>query len=596
MLKKKLGGIEPEGAINMLAKGLAGFLGYVSQGDYNFSDSGVIQHGKGYTSKYKDATWDGSDNNGEMARIFLCAATIAFLGLSFLCWKCKQTQGGWNGGSLTGSGTDPLGFFMTTMGYQSKYFDGVKKGTDVASLLEENEKGFDGLVQPATKNIYDDFIQALETQYKPASNALNSPLTACYKFAKEYFTSQFKKPKGEVTDQTLTSIKDALQGFKSSCQNSAQDLSDQIGNFIKIAMTSPSSVLSNPKNNTDTPRRPRWGGGNGTTDLTKQVTQLLSEVESYGTEIGVDSGKVQKALDNGSGNGLIAKLAEGLQQFIGYDNRGKLTGGGILPANVAKHQVCNAVLNFVIRFLEGLCEIKELDSQNKEGVKTVIGTLRKCVGSGNVPTGFGQLVGKIREKVETNSGFQGGVGQSLKTIFEKLRGIVTTARFENGGDNVEDLQSFLGEVLKDSGTEQSRNFQSLCDELKNLFEESEIKTSLSTDKKLELNSLRGKIDQVTKQANKINPSSFKTSKVAKALAAGVKSAATAFIAEIKDPGKYTSYYDKAEWNSVSGEDERTKCAKIFLGCLPLYYQALTYILGCHDKGGGWGVRRLPMVP
>ncbi|GIX63317.1 variant erythrocyte surface antigen-1 family protein [Babesia caballi] len=335
------------------------------------------------------------------------------------------------------------------------------------------------------------------------------------------------------------------------------------------------------------------GGGNGTTDLTKQVTQLLSEVESYGTEIGVDSGKVQKALDNGSGNGLIAKLAEGLQQFIGYDNRGKLTGGGILPANVAKHQVCNAVLNFVIRFLEGLCEIKELDSQNKEGVKTVIGTLRKCVGSGNVPTGFGQLVGKIREKVETNSGFQGGVGQSLKTIFEKLRGIVTTARFENGGDNVEDLQSFLGEVLKDSGTEQSRNFQSLCDELKNLFEESEIKTSLSTDKKLELNSLRGKIDQVTKQANKINPSSFKTSKVAKALAAGVKSAATAFIAEIKDPGKYTSYYDKAEWNSVSGEDERTKCAKIFLGCLPLYYQALTYIYwGCHDKGGGWGSQTL----
>ncbi|GIX61808.1 variant erythrocyte surface antigen-1, beta subunit [Babesia caballi] len=252
--EKALGGIEPEGAINMLAKGLAGFLGYVSQGDYNFSDSGVIQHGKGYTSKYKDATWDGSDNNGEMARIFLCAAAITFLGLSFLCWKCKHTQGGWNGESLTGSDVNSgLGQFMRDMGYQSKYFDGVKKGTDVASLLEENEKGFDGLVQPATKNFYDDFIQALETQYKPASNALNSPLTACYKFAKEYFTSQFKKPKGEVTDQTLTSIKDALQGFKSSCQNSAQDLSDQIGNFIKIAMTSPSSVLSNRKNNTDTP-------------------------------------------------------------------------------------------------------------------------------------------------------------------------------------------------------------------------------------------------------------------------------------------------------------------------------------------------------
>ncbi|GIX61809.1 variant erythrocyte surface antigen-1 family protein [Babesia caballi] len=337
------------------------------------------------------------------------------------------------------------------------------------------------------------------------------------------------------------------------------------------------------------------GGGNGTTDLTKQVTQLLSEVGKSETKLGAEFEQVKKAFEDGK---LVRKLADGLQQFIGCQSGGNnttglITGAGIAPSNMAKHQVCNAVLNFVIRFLEGLCEIKELDSQNKEGVKTVIGTLRKCVGSGNVPTGFGQLVGKIGEKVETNSGFQGGVGQSLKTIFEKLRGIVTTARFENGGDNVEDLQSFLGEVLKDSGTEQSRNFQSLCDELKNLFEESEIKTSLSTDKKLELNSLSGKIDQVTKQANKINPSSFKTSKVAKALAAGVKSAATAFIAEIKEPGKYTSYYDKAEWNSVSGEDERTKCAKIFLGCLPLYYQALTYIYwGCHDKGGGWGSQTL----
>ncbi|GIX61415.1 variant erythrocyte surface antigen-1 family protein [Babesia caballi] len=265
-----------------------------------------------------------------------------------------------------------------------------------------------------------------------------------------------------------------------------------------------------------------------------------------------------------------------------------ITDGGILPANVAKHQVCNAVLNFVIRFLEGLCEIN-VESTDKQQVTKVIEKLRKYVGTGNVPEGFGKLVEGIG-KVEKNSGFNGDVGSKLKDMFDKLKEIVTTANLGNG-EKVEDLNQFLEKVFtKQISTEQSGVFSTPCQNVANLFGDDKIKTSsLSTDEKLAFNSLSGKIGQVTNQANTLTPSSFTRSSVAKALAAGVKSAATAFIAEIKEPIIYTSYYHDAEWSQVTGNTDKVKtCAKIFLGCLPLYYQALTYIYwGCHDKGGGW---------
>ncbi|GIX61591.1 variant erythrocyte surface antigen-1 family protein [Babesia caballi] len=331
------------------------------------------------------------------------------------------------------------------------------------------------------------------------------------------------------------------------------------------------------------------GSHHGLPDLTEQVRQLLEEVKGVDTGLSREQLKqVMSALADSSNNGLIGKLAEGLQQFIGYDKSGKLTGGGILPANVAKYQVCNAVLNFVIRFLEGLCGITLDRDTKKDGVKTVIVTLRKCVGTGQVPEGFGTLVGKIGEKVEAKSGFKGGVGQSLKTMFEKLKEIVNN---HESGAGVDSLQNYLSQVFKSPGTEKSRDFQNLCDELRKLFGDGTLTSGMSNaNKHLELNSLNRHITPVTTQAKKLTPSSFSNTPVAQALAAGVQSGALAFIAELQTI-TYTSYYydpTSRQWsdNKDVGNDQ---CAQIFLGCLPLYYQALTYIYwGCHDNGGGWG--------
>ncbi|GIX61336.1 uncharacterized protein BcabD6B2_07710 [Babesia caballi] len=230
--------MEPHGVINALANNLGReFLGYASQGGgFDFSGFGIIKKGNEYTSKYKDATWNGSESDTDMARIFLGATAITFWGLSFLDWKCSVNHG-WSGEKLTGDSYSGLGTFMATMGYQSNYLDSNKNGTAVASLLEENGKGFDDLAKADTYATYENFVKELERKYDSQNNALNSPLTACYKFAKEYFKYKFKNA-GDV-EGNLTAIKDALKKLKISCENSASDLKDAIETFIQTCLTKP---------------------------------------------------------------------------------------------------------------------------------------------------------------------------------------------------------------------------------------------------------------------------------------------------------------------------------------------------------------------
>ncbi|GIX61332.1 uncharacterized protein BcabD6B2_07670 [Babesia caballi] len=342
------------------------------------------------------------------------------------------------------------------------------------------------------------------------------------------------------------------------------------------------------------------GGGGGTNDLAGEVKKLLESVENSGTGLGKEMDNVKEALGTHP-NGLIAKLADGLRQFIGYDKSGKLTGGGIRAANVAKYQVCNAVLNFVIRLLEGLCVIKELASHN-EKVSEVIGKLRNCVGTGQVPKGFKDLADGIKQKVKDIDQRLKNNQYKLHDAFQNFNTLIDTLKYEQNmslsvTQDSEQVKSFLDTVNKSVRANGSGNFRNLCDSLNELFKEGELKKSASSlSNSMQLNSSRlsnkttpvsthaghpglsGHIDKLT---NKLNmPANA-------AVFTAVRDAATAFLAELQAK-TYTSYYYDAEWNNVSGDDDRAKCAKIFLGCLPLYYQALTYIYwGCHDNGGRW---------
>ncbi|GIX63612.1 variant erythrocyte surface antigen-1 family protein [Babesia caballi] len=220
-----------------------------------------------------------------------------------------------------------------------------------------------------------------------------------------------------------------------------------------------------------------------------------------------------------------------------------------------------------------------------------------------MPTGFGNLVDAIKGKVE--QGFDKKIGHSgmknngkLNTVFTALKGIIVKFQHEHDTHNVdgdtENVQNYLDAVntkLLDDG---STNFKDLNDKLKMLFDDLKSKAD-DQSTPLDASSLTSHIGNVTTYADKVKSDignikaqdKFKNYANA-AVFTAVRDAATAFIAELQTKA-YTSYYDKADWSNVSGRSEIEKtCAQIFLGCLPLYYQALTYIYWrCHEKGGGW---------
>ncbi|GIX62285.1 variant erythrocyte surface antigen-1 family protein [Babesia caballi] len=339
------------------------------------------------------------------------------------------------------------------------------------------------------------------------------------------------------------------------------------------------------------------------TALTKAVQELLKEVKGVDTNFGEDIQKVKQALGNGTANGLITQLAEGLQQFIGYENGNtngtpKITGGGILPANVAKHQVCNAVLNFVIRFLEGLCGIEKLNgSEYKQKVVGVINTLRQCVGTGTVPQGFGELVQKIEEKAGEidKKVITGPSRNKLKDVFTQLNDIKLEGTGTSISSQTQTVQDFLGKVEDALETNNSGYFKTFCERFAELLKNNELKGKAQQDTEaLTYSKLKANIQGVTKATTNLNNDirSIHTENTHLLLNAAVftavRDAATAFIAELQTKA-YMSFYKGADNNEV-GNDQ---CAKIFLGCLPLYYQALTYIYwGCHANGGGWGNQTL----
>ncbi|GIX65988.1 variant erythrocyte surface antigen-1 family protein [Babesia caballi] len=347
----------------------------------------------------------------------------------------------------------------------------------------------------------------------------------------------------------------------------------------------------------------KGGGTEAIEALTEQVRKLLNEVKDVGAGLGAQIDKVTEALDGSGGgsNGLIGKLAEGLQQFIGYSGTKTysgpiITGGGILSANVAKHQVCNAVLNFVIRFLEGLCEIN-VESTDKQEVSEVIGTLRKCVGTGKVPKGFGELVQKIEEKVK--QGFDskikhGGSNGVLNTVFSSLRDIVTEKfndqkhQTHTVNSGIQNVTSYIDVVkVEEDG---SSNFKNLNDSLKTLF--GDVKTKVTP----QLSETTHLVTSTLTNLNNVKPDSIngdinqlKNTKSANAAVfTAVRYAAKSFIAELQTKAYTSYYYDVTNQKWCDNKLIHDTHAKIFLGCLPLYYQALTYIYwGCHEKGGGW---------
>ncbi|GIX64810.1 variant erythrocyte surface antigen-1 family protein [Babesia caballi] len=317
------------------------------------------------------------------------------------------------------------------------------------------------------------------------------------------------------------------------------------------------------------------GGDNGAiTALTKEVQNLLQGVEESESKLSAEFTKVKQALNTDSGSSLITKLAEGLQQFVGYksnDNNGLITGAGIAPSNIATHRLCDATIAFTIGVLEG-CKghsaVKSNGNLNK--VNTLIKKLYECYGKG--AAGLEGVAQEVESQL-ANSGKQwpyldGFVNDFRDSFTKNLRsGLPTDAKA---------LAGKVGAYLKGVFEGTKGGWGSATDvdgKLTTLLTAAKGKNSQDTyDPNAE--NVSNNIGEVQNAITPVHPA------VKPILTAG----RNAFMNALKMP----NYTLSASFQT---------CAKIFLGCLPLYYQALTYIYwGCHEKGGGWNAMTLDGRP
>ncbi|GIX62601.1 uncharacterized protein BcabD6B2_20360 [Babesia caballi] len=378
------------------------------------------------------------------------------------------------------------------------------------------------------------------------------------------------------------------------------------------------------------------GGGDNTSDVAKavqtlfhdalrSVDSLLDRSHKNGVELNNLRERLEKAVEwvgeNASGfatDGPISRFSDDLAIFMGYENsrvsflekdEWKLTGAGILPASVAKHRVCNAVLNFVIRFLEGLSKVNE--GLYKQHVPKVIEKLRKCVGSGRVPKGFETLVGKIEEQVreidkKKIKGDGGRTDGKLEGVFTALKSIVTEKfQTEHQKHNVTQettsVTSFLEVVKGALQSDNNEDFAQYCEKVKELFQKIKSKMpSLKDDPPIE-RSLHGISNVITGAVasdldnaivsirNRVSPTTYANATLLTALRSGVT-----FVIDELDSSPYVPYYDSNSATWPQRANDTKTCAKIFLSCVPVIFSNLSYLYWrCSPNGiGDWNTLQL----
>ncbi|GIX64379.1 variant erythrocyte surface antigen-1 family protein [Babesia caballi] len=506
--------VELDGLILKLANGLGpGFLGYNATTTISGS-SGIAQ--SGYQSTYRDAQGPSGAEN-DCAKVFLAAASMVFYGLSFLYLQCKMSHGGWKDSQLTDTGSWGLGKFMRDMGFQANTLR-IIQGSAVASrLAADGTYTFDEL-KTAYGNgqyIYSNFVDRLVQQQQ--SNALNYPLTNCHKIATHYFQSVFKN--SETNDNTLQKIKQAFQTFKGSCGNYHRDFTEEISGFINSSMTltpslgsTTSSSQSSPAGpvagtltmfglgggaaaayllnlggtktlvngllridlSYDCPSNPKqaidWilrvagkdgqsGGNDGTASLAKAVKKLLEEVKGVDTGLGKEFEHVIGALGNGQ-SGLIGKLAEGLQQFIGYEkgSNGLIRLNGVGRANDPLERLRDAVLGF---WLGALMQVSGLlsgqkNAEDKKKVDVVVSSIIGAFGRGKEGVkGVADSVNKLDVTGHNVHGVN-EILTALKADINDLRTNLSSSELNSLGVAVEKyLKAVLRKVEKDADTANS---------------------------------------------------------------------------------------------------------------------------------------------
>ncbi|GIX62282.1 uncharacterized protein BcabD6B2_17170 [Babesia caballi] len=325
------------------------------------------------------------------------------------------------------------------------------------------------------------------------------------------------------------------------------------------------------------------GSGDGTDALTKQVKTLLESVKGFDAGTGVDIQKVISALNNGD---IVTKLAEGLQQFIGYKSgsnpHGHITGAGIAPSNIATHRLCDAAIAFTIGVLEG-CKSNHykgvvLNDSKYAKINEAIKHLQGCYGQG--PKGFTSAASKIKNALQD---VKGNVRSFLVDVGSQFQTFDTNVKSQTQPSNVaQKIGDYLKGVFKGSGNGWGGDAEQAATKLQTLVQKFKSNNAYDTsDSTFPQNIRNVENNLITNNA---------ISAVKPILTAGKN----AFMGALKMPNYMRMDYkgaDSITW--TAGNNDVQTCAKIFLGCLPLYYQALTYLYWkCAPNSGGWNAMTL----
>ncbi|GIX64568.1 variant erythrocyte surface antigen-1 family protein [Babesia caballi] len=354
------------------------------------------------------------------------------------------------------------------------------------------------------------------------------------------------------------------------------------------------------------------GGTDGTDALAKAVKGLLEDAISELTLV-IGNGhvhgsvlqKLKEGLEKavkwvekdvegglfGNSPGPIGRLSDGLAGFIGYENISgsffgtddwKITGTGIAPSNIATYRLCDATIAFTIGVLEKVREAKmtisvNITSQNKEDINNVVSKLHACYGKG--PKGLKDVSGEVKEKLDKNSfvrpslGFRGFLEpmvQGFETLATQIDG-----QSQNPEKVAEEIGEYLKKVFGNGTTWGSASANDAGNQLKTLAK----KFSSGNKHYTPFKDQGGFHNEISKLSTYIKTDRTSPDYLKPVLESGKY----AFMDTLKKRN-YESYYKGVTNDPINPSTH----AKIFLGCLPLYYQALTYIYwGCHDNGGGW---------
>ncbi|GIX65100.1 variant erythrocyte surface antigen-1 family protein [Babesia caballi] len=299
------------------------------------------------------------------------------------------------------------------------------------------------------------------------------------------------------------------------------------------------------------------GGGGGDTainDLTEQIKKLLKSVENSGTGLGNEIKKVVQALDGGQ---LITKLAEGLQQFIGYQNgtiKHNTQGIGLYNDPLERFQ--EGVLNFwkealqvlEMGFSRGATHVN-LNTAKSSDLSTHLENYRSKRDINGLADAFQTYLGNVLQKVEEDV----DVKRTAQT-------------------QVQELKTKLETLLRQVASQHSNSPFDFSENSAFKTKVDEVWTAL-TSPSIALKSLPGQR----------YPNS-------KTIVMAVFNATKGLLTQLMMG--YQSSYQGTTTNELttSKSPQAAICAKIFLSCLPLIFSNLHQLYWkCKQEKaqGGW---------